>query len=211
VIGFREIQDGEVVEFVVDQQPAAVGRDRARRLEPGGVTGTVRTCPPLPTRSAMTQCSSRFWSDSSLRASSSPTVFTVENGAMTHQSDVEWAAPDALTLGAWNNSIDATEMGSYACVIAAVELSRGFFAVRRAETGTGADYYTGPLGSGVDDLENCCRLEVSGVDAGNDRDVRQRVLQKVEQARRGESSLPAVAGVIGFAARLIVLADAEVA
>jgi hypothetical protein len=34
--------------------------------------GTVRTWPPLPTRSAMTQCSSRCWIDSSVSARSSP-------------------------------------------------------------------------------------------------------------------------------------------
>ena len=137
-----------------------------------------------------------------------PTIFTVENNTSTQQAQVEWVSPDGRTVGAWNNRIDTTEMGAYACVIAGVELARGHLAVRRAETDTGADYYIGPPGSGVDDLENCYRLEVSGVDAGTERDVRQRLLQKVEQARRGDSSLPAVAGVVGFAARLIVFADA---
>ena len=143
------------------------------------------------------------------RHHSSPTAFAVENKTEAQQVYVEWVGPDSRTLGAWNNRIDATEMGASACAIAAVELAKGYFAVRRAETGTGADYYVGPAGSGVDDLENCYRLEVSGVDAGVDRDIRQRLLQKLDQARRGDSNLPAVAGVVGFAARLIVLADAE--
>jgi hypothetical protein len=143
------------------------------------------------------------------RHHSPPTAFGIENDAEAQQARVEWVEPDSRTLGAWNNRIDATEMGAYACAIAAVELAKGYFAVRRAETGTGADYYIGPAGSGVDDLENCYRLEVSGVDSGMDRDIRQRLLQKLEQTRRGDSSLPAVAGVVGFAAGLIVLADAE--
>lgn len=139
-----------------------------------------------------------------------PTTFTVENNADTQQAQVEWVPPDGRTLGAWNNRIDATEMGAYACVIAGVELARGCFAVRRAETIKGADYYVGPLGAGTEDLENCYRLEISGVDAGADQDIRHRLRQKIDQARRGDSNLPAVAGVVGFAARLIVFTDVEV-
>lgn len=138
-----------------------------------------------------------------------PTTFKVEDTAGNHDAEVQWEVPDARTLGAWNNRIDTTEMGAYACAIAAVELARGQLAVRRAETGTGADYYIGPPGAGVDDLEDCVRLEVSGLDAGTDREVRQRLAQKAAQARRGDSSLPAVAGVVGFATRLILFADVE--
>ena len=79
--------------------------------------------------------------------------------------------------------------------------------MRRAETGTGADYYIGPPGSGVSDLEDCIRLEVSGLDAGDQGEVRKRLLQKVEQVREGSGSLPALAGVIGFAARLLLVRD----
>jgi hypothetical protein len=143
------------------------------------------------------------------RHHSPPTTFAIENVTKAQQVRVEWVEPDSRTRGAWNNTTDATEMGAYACAIAAVELAKDYFAVRRAETGTGADYYVGPAGSGVEDLENCYRLEVSGVASGIDRDVRQRLLQKLEQTRRGDSSLPAVAAVVGFAARLIVLGHAE--
>jgi hypothetical protein len=137
----------------------------------------------------------------------SPTTVIIENGSLVAETNVEWDTPNARILGAWNNAIDATEMGAYACVIAAMELTKGLLAVRRAETGTGVDYYVGPPGSGQDDLENCSRLEVSGVDAGTGHDVQQRLLRKVEQARRGDSGLPAIAGVVGFAARLIAFAD----
>jgi hypothetical protein len=110
-------------------------------------------------------------------------------------------------MGAWANAIDATEAGAYGCVIAGVELLRGVFAVRRAETGTGADYYVGPADSGIEDLEECSRLEVSGVRDGDFRDVSRRLTEKVEQARRGKSNLPALAGVMGFSARLLLVSD----
>jgi hypothetical protein len=143
------------------------------------------------------------------RHHSPPATFSVESRATTNKAQVEWVPPDPRTLAAWNNRIDTTEMGACACAIAAAELARGLLAVRRAETGTGADYYLAPPHVGVEDLEGCYRLEVSGTDADAEREVRQRVLRKVEQARRGNSNLPAVAGVVGFAASLIVLADVE--
>jgi len=78
----------------------------------------------------------------------------------------EWEATDDRTKHAWANEIDATEAGAYACVLAAVELTSGMVAVYRAETKTGADYYIVPAGNSVDDLENCLRLEVSGINKG---------------------------------------------
>jgi hypothetical protein len=122
---------------------------------------------------------------------------------------VAWDVPDARTRDAWANDTDTTEAGAYGCVIAGVEEMRGLVAVRRAETGTGADYYVGAPGAGELDLEDCLRLEVSGVDAGNHRAVARRLLEKLEQAGEGRSSLPALAGVIGFAAGLLVLRDVE--
>jgi hypothetical protein len=84
---------------------------------------------------------------------------------------------------------------------------RGLYAVRRAETGTGADYYIGPPGSGVNDLEECLRLEVSGVDHGDEKEVLKRLSAKVRPARAGNGSLPAVAGVFGFWAKLLTVQD----
>jgi len=115
--------------------------------------------------------------------------------------------PDSRTKDAWANDTDATEPGACACVLAGVELLRGRFAVRRAETGTGADYYIGSSGAGETDLEDCLRLDVSGVSEGDEREVNRRLLEKVRQAQYGNSSLPALAGVIGFSARLLMLKD----
>lgn len=130
----------------------------------------------------------------------------MDNGA-GQTAEITWGTPDTRTLDAWANSIDATEAGAYGCVIAGVEELRGLLAIRRAETGTGADYYIGPPGAGSEDLESCIRLEVSGVDKGDQGDVRKRLLEKVRQAREGKSSLPALAGVFGFSARLLMVKD----
>ena len=137
----------------------------------------------------------------------SPTDFDLDRSGTLKGALVEWQSPDARTRGAWANETDATEAGASACVLAAVELTDGLVAVRRAETRTGADYYVAPHGASADDLEDCLRLEVSGVDRGPEQAVRQRLNAKLRQAAAGNSNLPALAGVVGFKARLIAMAD----
>ena len=137
----------------------------------------------------------------------SPTEFDLDRSGSRSATSVEWAAPDGRARGAWANTTDATEQGAYACALAAVELAAGLVAVRRAETMTGADYYVAPPGNSPEDLEDCLRLEVSGVDHGPEGTVSRRLQAKLDQAAAGNSNLPAVAGVVGFKARLIMLAD----
>lgn len=136
-----------------------------------------------------------------------PVQVNLSDNGSEQSADLDWIAPDARSLGAWANAIDATEAGAYGCVIAGIEELRGLFAVRRAETGTGADYYIGPPDAGVTDLEGCIRLEVSGVDRGDHREVGKRLIEKIRQTREGNSSLPAVAGVFGFSARILMVQD----
>ena len=136
----------------------------------------------------------------------SPTEFHLDNSEMRSVTMVEWQAPDTRIQRAWANENDTTEAGAYACILAAVELSNDLVAVRRAETQTGADYYVALKGRIPTDLEDCWRLEVSGVDHGPESTVMQRLRSKLEQAERGNSNLPAIAGVVGFNACLILLA-----
>ncbi len=88
-------------------------------------------------------------------------------------------------------------------------VSEGLVAVHRAETCTGADWYIAPKGKTVEDLEDCLRFEVSGVDRGNETAVAQRLKKKLKQAAAGDSNLPAMAGVVGFKAALVMLATLE--
>jgi hypothetical protein len=47
-------------------------------------------------------------------------------------------------------------------------------------------------------LENAIRLEVSGIDRCNDALLLKRLREKIDQAKRGRSNLPALAVVVGF-------------
>lgn len=139
----------------------------------------------------------------------SPTTFGIRETELEIVALVEWEPTDQRTRFAWANELDTTESGACACVLAAVELMNGLVAVRRAETGSGADYYIAAPGTQADDLEDCVRLEVSGVDRGGTAIVTRRLREKLDQAAAGKSNLPAIAGVVGFSARLILLSRLE--
>jgi len=135
---------------------------------------------------------------------SPPQEFVLSDDSQRNIVQVSWEPTDDRTKAAWANQDDATRDGAYACALAAAELAKGLVAVSRAETHTGADYYVAPLGQEIEDLESCYRLEVSGTNL-EDSVVKTRLKIKVEQAKEGKSNLPALASVVGFRARLIML------
>jgi hypothetical protein len=129
-----------------------------------------------------------------------PVALALKHGGGDERRELNFAVPDARTRNAHANEIDATEAGAYGVSLAAVEAVAGLVAVRRAETLTGADWYVAPDGSSSDDLEKCLRLEVSGVNAGASAEIQRRLREKIAQAARGQSNLPAIAAVVGFKA-----------
>jgi hypothetical protein len=137
-----------------------------------------------------------------------PASMIVDRGDAFVPCAAYWSPPDHRVSQAWANEIDATELGAYAVSLATVEVSEGLVAVRRAETLTGADYYIAPVGADPEDLERWLRLEVSGTDKGDRREIKVRLHRKVTQASKGASNLPALAAVVGF--RELVVAIARV-
>lgn len=143
------------------------------------------------------------------RHHTSPQNVILKDGIKETQTVAEWEPADQRIQDGWANQDDATEFGAYGLALAAAELTRGLVAVRRAETRTGADYYLGPPNREAEDLETSLRLEVSGTDRGNDAVIESRLREKLKQAERGTSNLPAIAIIVGFAALKIVSADVE--
>lgn len=121
----------------------------------------------------------------------------------------EWTTSDARTRNVWANRDDATRDGAYGVAIATVELTRGLFALGRAETRSGADYYLGTSNEIVEDYENAVRLEVSGTDQCDENSMRTRLKQKVAQLGKGDSNLPGIAVVVGFSTIKVLAADLE--
>jgi hypothetical protein len=134
-----------------------------------------------------------------------PKNFSIQKDSLQSVALVSWDSTNNRIRNAWANDDDATRDGAYACALAAVELRCQMVAVRRAETLTGSDYYIGSPDKTYFDLEDCYRLEVSGVDKGNDAEINRRLKQKVLQTAHGKSNLPALACVVGFKIGRIVL------
>jgi hypothetical protein len=142
------------------------------------------------------------------RHHNSPIEITISGPVSEISAILEWDLSDKTMLGAYANEIDATEAAAYACALAAVELALGLVGVHRAETKTGADYYIAPVGE-TDDLENAIRLEISGMDRGDDAALKRRLKMKVDQAKNGQSNLPALASVVSFQSRKILIQAVE--
>ena len=107
------------------------------------------------------------------------------------------------------NEIDTIEAGAYAIALVLADGELGLVAVVRAPTKSGADWYLKAFDEEEadaypPDLEDAFRLEVSGVGNGSLADVFRRLTVKVEQAKNGESNIPALAGVVGFRTRHVV-------
>ena len=136
-----------------------------------------------------------------------PAAFRIMWDEERTDATVEWEPTDDRTQGAWANQVDTTEAGAYACVLAAVELLRGLVAVRRAEHLTGADYYVAQPGTFAEDFENLIRLKVAGRDRATASGIASLLQYKLQQAKDGDSNLPAIAGVISFRALVMLLAN----
>ena len=128
----------------------------------------------------------------------SPVTLTIRHRGANTACDLAFTTPDQRVQNAHANEIDATEAGAYGVSLAAVDEAVGLVAVRRTETLTGADWYVAPPGKTFEDLEDCVRLEVSGVSAGTSSEVQRRLTEKIAQTARGQSNLPAIAAVVGF-------------
>ena len=129
----------------------------------------------------------------------------VDSGGNAARRLVSLSSPDSRTQAANANANDAITAAAYCVSLAAVENCERLVAIGRAETGTGADWYVAPPGHAREDLEDCYRLEVSGVEDGDMSRVRSRLKQKVAQTRKGVSNIPALASVVGFKERYVVI------
>jgi len=124
---------------------------------------------------ALGQCYAEAASVCLSRHHQPPVTAAVNHSGISEPKVVNFDIPDARVSRAHANEIDATEIGAYGLSLAAIEAVAGLVAVRRAETLTGSDWYIAPAGTDSQDLENCIRLEVSGINAGGSKDIKSRL------------------------------------
>jgi hypothetical protein len=137
-----------------------------------------------------------------------PIDFTLIDNNQTSQAQIHWIPTNDRDRNAWANLDDATRDGAYGLALAAIEHLREFVAIRRAEGRTGADYYIMPIDGDPEDLETWYRLEISGTHLGTP-EINRRLRQKLTQARFGNSPLPAIAAVVGFKEKKIIIQTLE--
>lgn len=140
------------------------------------------------------------------RHHAAPRDFEIDVDGSPSSGSVTWPKPSDPVWLAWGNKDDATRDGAYAISLATVEAHEGLVAVGRAETRSGADYLLAPREKAVEDFEASFRLEVSGIDNGTPAQISHRLVQKQEQARQGQSDLPAIAAVVEFKHSVVAVA-----
>jgi hypothetical protein len=137
----------------------------------------------------------------------SPVDFELRTKDETMVCEVRWEPVDDMLRRSYNNADDAKRDGAYVMAFAAIEELKGLVSIGRAENKTGADYYVVPQGKAPTDFEEAFRLEVSGTD-GSVAEVRARLRQKQEQTRKGIGTEPAIAAVVGFKTKCILVEEA---
>jgi hypothetical protein len=142
------------------------------------------------------------------RHHSSPVNFNLSNNQQITQSQLNWLPTNDRERSAWANLEDATRDGAYALALAALEQLCGFVAVRRAQSRTGADYYISPIDRNPEDFEQCYRLEISGTHLKTAA-IQQRLRQKINQTQLGNCPLPAIAAIVGFREKVIIIQTVE--
>ena len=138
----------------------------------------------------------------------SPITFTISTEDASYAALAAWETPSQRQRDAWANQTDVTELGAYACALAAIELVCGLIAVKRAEATTGADYFLAPAGKPIPlaaaQIKGLVRLEISGTHLTK-QEVESRLRRKLKQAEQGQSRLPALAAVVGFQVGQIII------
>lgn len=133
-----------------------------------------------------------------------PVTFEALSNGETVTYELNWEPVDDMLQRSYSNADDAKRDGAYVIAFAAVEDLEGLVSIGRAETKTGADYYLAPAGTSPIDFEQAVRLEVSGTD-GTPVQARARLKQKQQQTRDGTGEEPAIAAVVGFRSKLILV------
>jgi hypothetical protein len=113
--------------------------------------------------------------------------------------NVDWPPVDDQMRRCYNDLQEATERGACGVAILVIKEITGKVVVERSKKGPGFDYW---LGDADDDLlfSGKARLEVSGILAGTNSQIRSRAKQKKEQIKPSDQMAPGFVAVVEFSA-----------
>ncbi len=144
-------------------------------------------------------------------------VRLIVRGHANNSYTMAWTPANNQTFRTWNDPDEATEAGAAGIAILLVIKEIGYTVIARSRKGTGFDYWLGNADTlnipaierevttrlrhilQDDNLVVRGRMEVSGIRAGNDRQVRARMQQKLQQTNRSNAlGLPGYVVVVEF-------------
>ena len=100
----------------------------------------------------------------------------------------------------------AVERGACAIAVLVVCALREYTVVQRSYKGTGVDYFLGDRSDFL--FQRKARLEVSGIGAGSETDIRRRKKTKLEQTERSDAmQIPAIVAIVEFSRPLAEVAQ----
>lgn len=106
----------------------------------------------------------------------------------------------------WADLQEATEEGACGVAILVVSKETKYKTIERSCKGTGIDYWLGDEDSFL--LQRKARLEVSGTLEGDEKELKSRLQQKIEQTKRSDHTrLPAVVVIVGFKEPMVVCVE----
>lgn len=107
-------------------------------------------------------------------------------GYSNSQHTVSWPLITSQSLAAWNDLEQAAEYGAVAVAVLVAKEEIGYEILRQSRKGTGFDYWIGS--SSEEGFLDKAGLEISGILKGDDRTVKARVREKLNQADRSDPS-----------------------
>jgi hypothetical protein len=126
----------------------------------------------------------------------SPVVLTVRGDHESKASLVFLAVTDQMQRTHGDPEV-ATERGACAIAILLVCALSDYTVVHRSYQGTGIDYFLGDKDDFL--FQHKARLEVSGIGAGSETDIRRRKQIKIEQTQRSDDlQIPAIVVIVEF-------------
>jgi hypothetical protein len=140
-----------------------------------------------------------------------PTTCHIRRGEeATGPISIAWRSPDATVRASHDNDLDATRDGAYAVAAVALHALDGWRVRARAQAASGADLLAL---RDDDDPDDFVKVEVSGVSSGSEdrghRELRRRLVQKIEQVGRGDLDAPGIAVVVGFELAHVLVSEVQ--
>jgi hypothetical protein len=126
------------------------------------------------------------------------------DGAEHHVGELSWTPASDAARATHGNELVATENGGYALATLVAHHLDGWKVIGRTSHGGGTDMWATRIGS--DGTSEMLYIEASGVGAGTtDGPLRTRLVEKIDQLRRGDIRHPGYAIVVGFEALRVLV------